>query len=74
MSAGSVPTSLGDTAMGTFNLAVTITPNGDEDTSGDADDQHDEHGEIEAGCNAGGGSSLFVLFAPRCSCSAAAAC
>ena len=44
----------GETEMGQINLAVTVTPNGDEDTSGDSDDQNDDGAAISGGCNAGG--------------------
>jgi hypothetical protein len=54
----------GGSTTGTINLAVTITPNGDEDTSGDADDQHDTGGEAIGGCNAGGAMGWLGLAIP----------
>jgi hypothetical protein len=49
--------------FGTINLAVTVTPNGDENTSGDADDENDP--DMEAGgCATGGGSGWAVLLLP----------
>ncbi len=52
-----------DTPMGTINIALTVTPNGDEDTSGDSDDENDG-GVVEGGCNAGGAGGLGALLAP----------
>lgn len=42
----------GGSMFGTINLAVTVTPNGDDGTSGDADDATD--GDATGGCAAGG--------------------
>jgi uncharacterized protein (TIGR03382 family) len=47
--------------FGTINLGLTVTPNGDEGTSGDADDIHDDSDQVTGGCNAGGGGSWSVL-------------
>ena len=58
--------------LGTFDLAVTITPDGDEGTSGDADDHdHGEDGESEladedgvietGGCSTGAGGGWATL-------------
>lgn len=49
--------------FGTINVALTVTPDGDEDTSADAKDQHDPGAEVTGGCNAGGGgpSGLALL-------------
>jgi uncharacterized protein (TIGR03382 family) len=56
----------GETSMGVVDLAVLVTPNGDEDTSGDAGDDHDDDGdadaEISGGCSTGGGASLGFVF------------
>lgn len=62
----------GVSEVGTFDLAVTITPNGDEGMSGDADNHdHGEEGESEladedgvieeGGCNSGRGNGLVLL-------------
>ena len=50
----------GTDAFGTINLALTVTPNGDEDTSNDAVDQHDD-GADSAGCDAGGAGGAGTL-------------
>ena len=50
--------------IGTINLGVTVTPNGDEGTSGDADDEHDESDQVTGGCNASGGGSWTALLIP----------
>jgi uncharacterized protein (TIGR03382 family) len=47
----------GGTMFGTINLAVTVTPNGDDGTSGDADDENDEG--AAGGCAAGGGAGAW---------------
>lgn len=52
----------GGMTFGTIDLAATVTPNGDEDTSNEGDDMHDP--EAEGGCNAGGGASWAALLAP----------
>ncbi len=62
----------GDTSRGTIRLAVTVTPNGDDGTSGDAGDEHDvDTGddpvgptETLGGCNAGGSTGGIVWLAP----------
>jgi len=54
----------GGAPMGTINLAVTITPNGDEDTSGDSGDQNDDPDGMSGGCNAGGAGGWLAMFAP----------
>lgn len=51
----------GTTEVGTVQLAMTITPDGDENLSGDSDDQLD--GEVSGGCAAGGGAG-WLAFAP----------
>ena len=51
----------GDSQVGDITLAMTVTPNGDENTSNDANDQFD--GEVSGGCNAGGGAG-WLAFAP----------
>ena len=52
------------TDVGTVHVSVTVTPNGDEGTSGDADDEHDG-ATVSGGCNAtgGGGSWATILIA-----------
>jgi uncharacterized protein (TIGR03382 family) len=47
--------------VGTIDLAVTVTPNGDEGTSTDGGDSND--GDLEGGCNAGGGAGSWPLAA-----------
>ncbi|MBL0219845.1 MAG: D-alanyl-D-alanine carboxypeptidase family protein [Myxococcales bacterium] len=54
----------GTTQFGTINLAVTITPNGDEDISNEGDDTHDDAPEVSGGCNASGNGSWLVMLAP----------
>jgi len=49
---------------GTFNLALTVTPNGDEDTSGDSDDEHDDAPIASGGCDAGGGAGWLGALLP----------
>jgi hypothetical protein len=52
----------GATQVGSVSLAVTVTPDGDEATSGDADDQNDDGGSVTGGgCSAGGGAGWFAL-------------
>jgi hypothetical protein len=51
----------GDNRVGTVQLAVTVTPNGDENLSGESDDQFD--GEVSGGCSTGGGAG-WLAFAP----------
>lgn len=50
--------------LGTMNIAVTITPNGDEDHSGESDDAHDDGIEVTGGCNAGGNGSFAAILLP----------
>lgn len=51
-------------------LALSVTPNGDEDTSGDSSDEHDdgedapEFGEMTGGCNSGGSVGWLALVLP----------
>lgn len=54
----------GSSEFGTINVALRITPNGDEDTSGDADDEHDDGIEVTGGCNAGGNGNWAALLIP----------
>ncbi len=54
----------GTTMFGTINLAVTITPNGDDDISNEGEDTHDDAPEISGGCNASGNGSWLVMLAP----------
>lgn len=60
----------GATTFGTLQLAATVTPHGDEDTSTEADDAHDlgedweEVPEVEGGCNAGGSAGWGALLLP----------
>jgi hypothetical protein len=51
----------GTTQVSTVGLAVTVTPDGDEASSGDSDDQVD--GEVSGGCAAGHGAG-WLAFAP----------
>lgn len=59
----------GTNTLGTLDLAVTVTVNGDEDTSGDAGDNHDDEEdgepeveqEISGGCNTGGAGSFGLV-------------
>jgi hypothetical protein len=55
----------GTMQVGTVSLAVTVTPNGDENLSGDSDDQTDG-GSVSGGCTAGGGAGglAFALMLP----------
>jgi Synergist-CTERM protein sorting domain-containing protein len=52
--------------FGTINIGVTVTPNGDEDTSSESDDMHDDGAEVTGGCNAGGAhnASWLALLIP----------
>jgi uncharacterized protein (TIGR03382 family) len=54
----------GTTSLGTINLALTVTPNGDHDVSGDAADQNDDGIEVTGGCSAGGGAGWAALLLP----------
>lgn len=49
---------------GTIDVALTVTPNGDENTSGEADDENDDGNELEGGCNAGGSASWAGMLLP----------
>ncbi len=60
----------GGVEVGTIELAVTITPNGDHDASGDAGEAHDheegdeeadEDGVLPGGCSTGGGAGWGAL-------------
>ncbi|MDQ3370149.1 MAG: SYNERG-CTERM sorting domain-containing protein [Myxococcota bacterium] len=51
-------------SFGTINLAVTVTPNGDEGMSGDSSDEHDEGAQVTGGCNAGGAGGWAALLIP----------
>lgn len=50
-------------SFGTINIAVTVTPNGDEDTSSEADDANDDGAAVTGGCNAGGSGSAWLALA-----------
>jgi hypothetical protein len=50
----------GGQSFGTINIAVTVTPNGDEDTSSEADDANDDGAVVTGGCNAGGSGSAWL--------------
>lgn len=52
----------GTAQVGAVQLAVTVTPDGDEGLSGDSDDLTDG-GEVGGGCAAGGGAG-WLAFAP----------
>jgi uncharacterized protein (TIGR03382 family) len=54
----------GTTMFGTINLAVTITPNDDDDISNEGDDTHDDAPDVSGGCNASGNGSWLVMLAP----------
>jgi N-acetylmuramoyl-L-alanine amidase len=54
----------GTSEFGTINIAVTVTPNGDHDISGESDDQHDDGIEVSGGCNAGGRGSWASILIP----------
>ena len=51
------------TSFGTINIGVTVTPNGDHDTSSDGDDLHD-HDDVTGGCSTGGGFGWLALTIP----------
>lgn len=53
----------GDAQVGAIDLAMTVTPDGDENLSTDADDQDDIEGG-SAGCAAGGGHAGWLALAP----------
>lgn len=63
----------GTTALGSVHLAMTVTPNGDEDTSGDSSDEHDDDveptegatdpGTVSGGCSSGGGALGWLALA-----------
>ncbi len=50
----------GQDQYGTLNIAVKITPNGDEGESAESDDLHDESPEVAGGCSSSGGSSSWA--------------
>jgi D-alanyl-D-alanine carboxypeptidase len=52
----------GVTQVGTVNLAVTVTPDGDDQLSGDSDDQYD--GDVSGGCSAGGPAASWLALVP----------
>lgn len=54
----------GTEQFGTMNVAVIVTPNGDEDNAGEAEDAHDDGIEVTGGCRAGGGTSWAALLIP----------
>jgi MYXO-CTERM domain-containing protein len=54
----------GTDQYGVLDVAVRITPNGDEGESGESDDLHDESPEVEGGCSAGGASTGWALMLP----------
>ena len=45
--------------FGMINIAVTVTPNGDDNTSGDADDLNDDGAVVTGGCNTGGNATSW---------------
>jgi MYXO-CTERM domain-containing protein len=51
----------GTTSLGTLNLALTVTPNGDHGTSNESDDVHDDGVEVSGGCSTGGGAGQGTL-------------
>ncbi|HWO22942.1 MAG TPA: M15 family metallopeptidase [Kofleriaceae bacterium] len=51
----------GTTSLGTLNIALTVTPNGDHGTSNEADDVHDDGVEVTGGCSTGGGAGWGAL-------------
>lgn len=52
----------GATQVGSVDFAVTITPDGNENTSADGDDQTDD--DATGGCAAGGGAAGWLALAP----------
>jgi len=52
----------GTTQVGSVGFAVTVTPDGDDNLSGDSDDQMDG-GSVNGGCTAGAGAG-WLAFAP----------
>ena len=54
----------GGETVGSFNLALTVTPHGDEDTSGDSDDEHDDAPIASGGCSTSGGIGWLGLALP----------
>lgn len=54
----------GDAQIGTVELAMTVTPDGDEGMSTDSDDQDDHEGGGSGGCSAGGSGAGWLLLAP----------
>jgi hypothetical protein len=51
----------GAAEVGTIALAMTVTPNGDENTSSESDDQADDGEMATGGCSAGGGAGWLAL-------------
>ncbi len=49
--------------VGTFHVSMMITPNGDEGTSGDADDENDG-ATVSGGCNASGTGGWVAILIP----------
>ena len=49
----------GTTQLGTLDFAVTVTPDGDANTSADADDESDV--DVSGGCSAGGSAGWLAL-------------
>jgi hypothetical protein len=52
----------GATPVGSVDFAVTVTPDGNANTSADGDDQTDD--DATGGCAAGGGSAGWLALAP----------
>jgi uncharacterized protein (TIGR03382 family) len=50
----------GTKTFGSINLAVTVTPNGDEGESAESEDLHDESDQVTGGCNAGGNNASWL--------------
>lgn len=50
----------GGVTLGTINLALTVTPNGDHDVSTESADQNDDGIEVTGGCSTGGGASSWA--------------
>lgn len=54
----------GTTTFGTIALAMTVTPNGDDDVSNEGDDTHDVPPDVDGGCNVSGKSSWLAMILP----------
>lgn len=54
----------GGESLGTINLALTVTPNGDHDVSTESADQNDDGIEVTGGCSTGGGVGWAALVLP----------